>query len=297
MIIYPAIDLRGGRVVRLREGDPGRQTVYSDDPVATARRWIDAGASWIHVVNLDGAFAEAHDNGSILPQIAAMGAKVQFGGGLRAEADVTLAFERGASRVVIGTAAVKNPELVASLLVQHGKDAVCVALDGRDGYVTTHGWQETTTIHIHDLGRRMASLGVMHCLFTDVALDGGLTGVNRAATLDLARETGLAVIASGGVTIAATTRIATTAYLRVARSPCAEISPARPISVSSTGSWKHRPKAKTKLIVSDRKASIEPWNSTPEPAVAASAMVPAPPAPRSPSWKDRKKAKAKGRIR
>jgi phosphoribosylformimino-5-aminoimidazole carboxamide ribotide isomerase len=199
MIIYPAIDLRGGRVVRLREGDPGRQTVYSDDPVATAKRWIDAGAAWIHVVNLDGAFADAHDNGSILPQIVAIGAKVQFGGGLRSEADAALAFARGVSRVVIGTAAVKNPELVANVLEQQGKDAVCVALDARDGYVTTHGWQEKTTVHIHDLGTRMASLGVRYCLFTDVALDGGLTGVNRAGTIDLARETGLSVIASGGV--------------------------------------------------------------------------------------------------
>lgn len=199
MIIYPAIDMRGGRVVRLREGDPSRQTVYSDDPVAIARRWIDAGAAWVHVVNLDGAFADAHDNGSLLPQIAAMGAKIQFGGGLRSEADVAMAFERGATRVVLGTAAVKNPELVVNVLAQHGKDAVCVALDARDGYVTTHGWQEKTTLHIHDLGKRMASMGLVHCLFTDVALDGGLTGVNRAATIGLARETGLSVIASGGV--------------------------------------------------------------------------------------------------
>lgn len=199
MIIYPAIDLRGGHVVRLREGDPERQTVYSDDPLATAQRWISAGAAWIHVVNLDGAFSSAHDNGSVLPQMAALGASIQFGGGLRSQDDIDLAFERGASRVVIGTAAVKNPELVASALAKHGRDAICVALDARDGFVTTHGWKEKTELHIHDVGRQMAAMGVQHCLFTDVALDGGLQGVNRAATIALARETGLSVIASGGV--------------------------------------------------------------------------------------------------
>lgn len=199
MIIYPAIDLRGGRVVRLREGDPERQTVYSDDPLRTASRWFEAGAEWIHVVNLDGAFAAAYDNGTVLPQMAALGVKIQFGGGLRTEGDLDMAFVRGANRVVIGTAAVTNPELVASALAKYGDEAVCVALDARDGFVTTHGWQEKSSLHIHDIGKQMASLGVQHCLFTDVALDGGLQGVNRAATITLARESGLSVIASGGV--------------------------------------------------------------------------------------------------
>jgi phosphoribosylformimino-5-aminoimidazole carboxamide ribotide isomerase len=199
MILYPAIDMRGGRVVRLREGDPNRQTVYSDDPFATAQRWIDAGTSWLHVVNLDGAFAVATDNGAILSRIAALGAKVQFGGGLRSEADLELAMSRGASRLVLGTVAVQNPELVRTAVARYGADAVCVALDARDGFVTTHGWQEKTSIHIHDLGRDMASMGVKHCLFTDVSLDGGLQGVNRNGTIELAKATGLSVIASGGV--------------------------------------------------------------------------------------------------
>jgi phosphoribosylformimino-5-aminoimidazole carboxamide ribotide isomerase len=199
MILYPAIDIRGGRVVRLREGDPNRQTVYSNDPVATAQRWIDAGTSWLHVVNLDGAFAVATDNGTILSKIAALGAEVQFGGGLRSEADLELAISRGASRLVLGTVAVQNPELVRTAIARYGAESVCVALDARDGFVTTHGWQEKTSVHIHDLGGVMAGMGVKHCLFTDVSLDGGLQGVNRNGTIELAKATGLSVIASGGV--------------------------------------------------------------------------------------------------
>ncbi len=199
MIVYPAIDMRNGQVVRLREGDPNRQTVFGDDPVAVAERWLKAGAQWVHMVNLDGAFAGAHDNGTILPRVAAAGLKIQFGGGLRSEADIALAFSRGVTRVVIGTAAVTNPELVRWAIAQYGVDAVCTALDARDGYVTTHGWQEKTTIHVHDLGIQVADMGVRHCLFTDVGLDGSLTGVNFAGTVALARASGLAVIASGGV--------------------------------------------------------------------------------------------------
>lgn len=199
MIIYPAIDMRAGRVVRLREGDPQRQTVYSDDPVATARRWVDAGAEWLHLVNLDGAFADAYDNGVVLPQVVAMGVSIQFGGGLRTRSDVDAALERGATRVVLGTAAVKTPELVDYALEKYGSEAVCVALDARDGFVTTHGWQEMTELPLNTFGKTMAARGVRHCLFTDVAQDGGLMGVNRTATIALARETGLSVIASGGI--------------------------------------------------------------------------------------------------
>ena len=199
MIIYPAIDMRGGKVVRLREGDPNRQTVYGDDPLLMARRWLDEGSDWLHVVNLDGAFASAHDNGTLLPQMAALGAKVQFGGGLRSIADIDVAFERGATRVVIGTAAVQNPFIVDEALEKYGAEAICVALDSRDGFVTTHGWQQKSTRTTVEFGQSMAERGVKHCLFTDVAQDGGLGGVNRTATIALARDTGLSVIASGGV--------------------------------------------------------------------------------------------------
>jgi phosphoribosylformimino-5-aminoimidazole carboxamide ribotide isomerase len=199
MIIYPAIDLRGGKVVRLREGDPNRQTTYSDDPLSMARFWVVRGASWLHVVNLDGALTEANNNSGILAQIAGLNVKVQFGGGLRTASDIAAAFARGAARVVLGTAAVQNPTLVEAAIGRYGADAVCVALDARDGYVTTHGWKQTTDMTAVALGKQMAAIGVRHVLFTDVAKDGGLEGVNRDATIALARETGLSVIASGGV--------------------------------------------------------------------------------------------------
>lgn len=199
MIIYPAIDLRGGKVVRLREGDPARQTIFSDDPVSTATQWIEDGAQWIHMVNLDGAFAQANDNGLILERIATFSAKVQFGGGLRSVDDIARAFNAGANRVVIGTAAVQKPELLAEAVSKWGADAVCVALDAKDGKIATHGWQQTVDLTPIGVGKEMASVGVKHALYTDVSRDGGLSGVNLTETVSLARETGLQVIASGGI--------------------------------------------------------------------------------------------------
>lgn len=199
MIIYPAIDLRGGKVVRLREGDPNRQTIFSDDPVSTALAWIEDGAQWIHMVNLDGAFAVANDNSLILERIAAFEAKIQFGGGLRSIEDIALAFNAGANRAVIGTAAIQKPELLAEAVARWGADAICVALDAKNGKIATHGWKETVDLTPVSVGKEMASIGVKHALYTDVSRDGGLQGVNIDETVKLARETGLQVIASGGV--------------------------------------------------------------------------------------------------
>lgn len=199
MIIYPAIDLRGGRVVRLKEGDPSRQTVFSDDPVATAEKWIADGAHWLHVVNLDGAFAAANDNGAILERVAKLGIPVQFGGGLRTLDDIADAFIRGASRVVLGTVAIEKPEIVREVVSRWGSESVCVALDARGGKVTTHGWQQASERTPADVGRDMVNIGVQHALYTDVSRDGSLEGVNVEATVALAQATGLQVIASGGV--------------------------------------------------------------------------------------------------
>jgi len=199
VIIYPAIDLRGGRVVRLKEGDPNRQTVFSDDPVATARRWMDEGAAWLHMVNLDGAFADQNANGLILEQVAKLGVPVQFGGGLRRLEDMQRAIDQGATRIVLGTVAVQQPELVIEAVTRWGAEQICVGLDARDGKVTTHGWQSVSEITPADLGRMMAAQGVRHALYTDVSRDGALTGVNVESTAELARQTGLQVIASGGV--------------------------------------------------------------------------------------------------
>ncbi len=199
MIVYPAIDLRGGQVVRLKEGDPQRQTVFSHDPLATAQQWIDQGAQWIHMVNLDGALAAANENGAMLEAVARLGVQVQFGGGLRSLEDIAAALAGGAARVVVGTVAVREPQVVEEAVRRWGTERVCVALDARDGKIATHGWQQTAELTPAALGRAMAKLGVRHALFTDVRRDGSLEGSNVAATIALARETGLAVIASGGV--------------------------------------------------------------------------------------------------
>ncbi|MBZ0291049.1 MAG: 1-(5-phosphoribosyl)-5-[(5-phosphoribosylamino)methylideneamino]imidazole-4-carboxamide isomerase [Anaerolineae bacterium] len=200
MIIYPAIDLRGGRVVRLKEGDPNRQITFSDNPLETARSWMEQGASWIHMVNLDGAFAEANDNGAILEQVAALGVKVQFGGGLRKVEDIAQALEHGATRVVLGTLAVEQPEIIPQLVEQWGADAICIALDARDGKIATRGWKEKTDHTPVSFGQEIAQMGAKHALYTDVSRDGQLSGANIDDTVKLGRETGLRVIASGGVT-------------------------------------------------------------------------------------------------
>ncbi len=199
MIIYPSIDLRGGKVVRLREGDPNRQTVFSDDPLATAREWILEGAQWIHMVNLDGAFGSASNNGAILEAAADFMVKIQFAGGLRSLEDIALTFERGASRVILGTIAVQQPEIVKAAIGRWGAERVGVALDARDGKVTMHGWQQSAGITPIEFGKQMAALGVRHALYTDVSRDGGLGGSNVDGTIALGQATGLQVIASGGV--------------------------------------------------------------------------------------------------
>jgi phosphoribosylformimino-5-aminoimidazole carboxamide ribotide isomerase len=203
MIIYPAIDLRGGKVVRLKEGNPEHQTVFSDDPLKTAQTWIDQGATWLHVVNLDGAFVQANDNGAILEQIAKLNVKIQFGGGLRSLADVQSAFDRGVSRVVTGTLAVEQSAVIPQLLEKYSADRICIALDARDGKIATHGWQQSSELTPIEFGRHIVQLGVKHALYTDVHRDGSLIGANIHDTIALGRDTGLAVIASGGVSTAA----------------------------------------------------------------------------------------------
>lgn len=199
MIIYPAIDLRGGKVVRLQEGDPNRQTTFSDNPLQTAQTWQASGASWLHMVNLDGAFGEQNANLAVLEAVAKLGLNVQFGGGLRTLDDIAHVLALGAKRAVLGTVALQNPDLVAEAVMRFGTDAVCVALDSRDGKVATHGWQTLSSLSPVELGQAMAARGVRHALYTDISRDGALGGVNVEATVTLAQATGLAVIASGGV--------------------------------------------------------------------------------------------------
>ena len=199
MIIYPAIDLRGGKAVRLKEGDPKHQITFSDDPIAIAKQFVAEGAEWIHMVNLDGAFASENDNRKILEAVAKLNVKVQFGGGLRDMDALQNAIDLGASRVIIGTLAIQNPEAVAEAVQKFGAEAICVALDAKDGKVTTHGWTELSEHTPIDFGRLIAKQGVKHALYTDVKRDGSLLGVNIRDTIALGRNTGLGVIASGGV--------------------------------------------------------------------------------------------------
>ncbi|HEX3049494.1 MAG TPA: 1-(5-phosphoribosyl)-5-[(5-phosphoribosylamino)methylideneamino]imidazole-4-carboxamide isomerase [Aggregatilineaceae bacterium] len=199
MIVYPAIDIRQGRVVRLKYGDPAQETVHGDDPVAVAERWKAAGAEWLHVVNLDGTLGEATLMLEMLRELAKVGLPIQFGGGLRTLEDAATALETGATRVVLGTMIVQEPEKAGEAVKRFGAEAVAAALDAKDGRVATHGWQQISAWTPVELGKRLAADGVSHALYTDVSRDGDLSGVNVAATAQLARETGLAVIASGGV--------------------------------------------------------------------------------------------------
>jgi phosphoribosylformimino-5-aminoimidazole carboxamide ribotide isomerase len=198
--IYPAIDLRGGKVVRLAQGDPKRQTVYGDDPYETALRWQSEGAGWLHVVNLDGAFgAAAAANELALGQILRIGLKVQFGGGMRELSGIKRALDAGVTRVVIGTAAIENPLLIEVAMRKFGADRIVVGIDARGGKAQIRGWATGSPLDAVELGRKIFAQGVRWCVFTDVERDGISMGVNISASVDLARETGLSVIASGGV--------------------------------------------------------------------------------------------------
>jgi phosphoribosylformimino-5-aminoimidazole carboxamide ribotide isomerase len=198
--IYPAIDLRNGKVVRLKYGDPAQQTVFGDDPAAMGRQWVAAGSRWLHVVNLDGAFDEAGTaNWHALPLLTQLGAKVQFGGGIRTLADVERALAAGVSRVILGTAAIENPALLAEAVARFGSDQIAVGIDARDGQVKTRGWVGETAVSPTTLGQHMHTLGIRTAIYTDISRDGVLTGVNATATAQLAQATGLHVIASGGV--------------------------------------------------------------------------------------------------
>jgi phosphoribosylformimino-5-aminoimidazole carboxamide ribotide isomerase len=206
--VYPAIDLRRGRVVRLVQGDPKQETRYADDPLSVARRWQEAGAAWLHVVNLDGAFGErSQENQAALERILTAGLQVQFGGGLRDLEGIRWALDLGVSRVVVGTAAVRNPTLVEAALEAFGPERVAVGIDAREGKVRTHGWKEVSTLTAVGLAQQWAAQGVRWMIFTDVSRDGMGGGLNVEATVQLAQTIGpspgsgprLHVIASGGV--------------------------------------------------------------------------------------------------
>ncbi|HEU4959916.1 MAG TPA: 1-(5-phosphoribosyl)-5-[(5-phosphoribosylamino)methylideneamino]imidazole-4-carboxamide isomerase [Sphingomonas sp.] len=199
LIVFPAIDLKGGKVVRLAEGDMERATIYGDDPAAQALAFAEAGAEHLHVVDLDGAFAGGSVNGEVVARIvAAFPGYVQLGGGIRSRDAIERWFDLGVARVVIGTAALKDPDLVRGA-ARDFPGGIVVAVDARDGMVATAGWADVSDVSVVEMARRFEDAGVASLLFTDVGRDGLLKGVNIDATVDLARATSLPVIASGGV--------------------------------------------------------------------------------------------------
>ena len=199
MIVFPAIDLKGGQVVRLAEGDMARATVYGDNPAAQALLFAEAGSQYLHVVDLDGSFAGRAENREAVEAILrAFPGHVQLGGGIRTREAVEGWFDLGVARVVMGTAALKDPQFVRDM-AREFPGGIVVAVDARDGMVATEGWAEVSDVSIVDMARRFEDAGVASLLFTDIGRDGLLKGCNIDATVELARHTDLPVIASGGV--------------------------------------------------------------------------------------------------
>lgn len=197
--IYPAIDMRGGNCVRLLQGDYNQETVYGDSPFDMAKSFADAGAEWIHMVDLDGAKDGKRVNDRFVIEAAQkLDAKVQIGGGIRTEEDILHYLNNGVSRVIIGSVAVSNPEFAIEMIQKYG-EKIAIGLDAKDGYVATHGWLDTSSVTAVELGKRLAEAGAETFIFTDIATDGMLSGPNVLAVEKLAVETGKSVIASGGV--------------------------------------------------------------------------------------------------
>jgi phosphoribosylformimino-5-aminoimidazole carboxamide ribotide isomerase len=198
--LYPAIDMRGGKCVRLLQGDYNQETVYGDSPFDMAKQFADQGAAWIHMVDLDGAKDGKKVNHEHVIRVAKeLPAKVQIGGGIRSMDDVSYYLDSGVNRVILGSAAVSDPEFVREALNSYGGSRVAIGLDARDGFVATEGWLETSHIMAVDLAKRLVEEGAETFIFTDISKDGMLQGPNVEAIGELARITGKEVIASGGV--------------------------------------------------------------------------------------------------
>jgi phosphoribosylformimino-5-aminoimidazole carboxamide ribotide isomerase len=199
VILFPAIDLKGGACVRLVRGEMASATIFNDDPAAQARLFAEAGFAWLHVVDLDGAFAGRSVNGDAVREIRhAVELRMQLGGGIRDRAAIDYWLELGIERVVLGTAALRDPDLVRRAAALY-PGRIVVGIDARDGRVAVEGWAETSDFGAVELARRFADAGVAALVYTDIARDGALAGVDADATAAFARETGLPVIASGGV--------------------------------------------------------------------------------------------------
>ncbi|MDR0268901.1 1-(5-phosphoribosyl)-5-[(5-phosphoribosylamino)methylideneamino]imidazole-4-carboxamide isomerase [Paenibacillus sp.] len=200
-IIYPAIDIRGGKCVRLIQGDYNQETVYNDSPLAAAKAWEAQGGSYIHLVDLDGAKAGHPMNDEVIGAIAtSVNVPVQVGGGLRTVNDVKRLLSLGVSRVIIGTAAIEDRAFTEEVLGTYG-DKVAIGIDARNGYVATRGWLETSEVKAEELAKELAAKGAETFIFTDISRDGMMQGPNVDAIVSLAKSSGRTVIASGGVSV------------------------------------------------------------------------------------------------
>ena len=199
MRMYPAIDLKDGECVRLFKGDYDKKTVYSDNPVETALKWQESGADFLHVVDLDGARSGDGKNREVIKEICKrVNMKVQTGGGIRTMDDIDALIECGVARVILGTAAVKNFQLVEEAVKKYGEKIV-VGIDAKNGFVATDGWEKVSELTAVDFAKKVEKAGVRTIIYTDIATDGAMCGPNTEAMRELCDETNLDVIASGGV--------------------------------------------------------------------------------------------------
>lgn len=199
MEIIPAVDIKGGKCVRLYQGDYGRQTVFDEDPVTAALTWYSQGARWLHVVDLDGAAAGEPRNMDLVEEIVKeSGLLVELGGGIRKEETAQNVLNQGISRVILGTAAIENKDLVRRLCHRLG-EAVAVSLDARDGKIATHGWQNPTVVDVAQLSREMEDIGVRRFIYTDIEKDGTLDGPDFEIVSRLLAQVNVPVIVAGGI--------------------------------------------------------------------------------------------------
>lgn len=200
MQIYPAVDIKNGKCVRLKQGNFDAVTVYEQNPVIAAKKWIEKGATYLHIVDLDGAKEEISENEQIIAEIAKLSdVPVQTGGGVRSLKDIERKLQKGVSRVILGTVAVRQPELVKQAVEKFGSDKIVVGIDAKEGYVAIAGWEEISNVSALDLCLKMKEYGVKTIVYTDIAKDGMMSGINLEATKELIEKTGMYIIASGGI--------------------------------------------------------------------------------------------------
>jgi phosphoribosylformimino-5-aminoimidazole carboxamide ribotide isomerase len=199
MVIYPAIDIKGGKCVRLMQGRFSEVTVYSDSPLEMAKKWEEAGARYIHLVDLDGALEGMQVNGDIIEGIAkTVKIPVQLGGGIRSLETIENVLARGVNRVILGTSAVSNPELVKEAIEKYG-DRIVIGIDAKDGMVAVEGWERISDLKAIDFAQKMQAIGARTIIYTDISRDGMLKGPNLEAMHEMAQNVSIDVIASGGV--------------------------------------------------------------------------------------------------